>query len=436
MIGADHPELEDFVPPERMGEVNAWRNKFPPTAAEPDFSIGMELGSYAIHPLTGARLPVWAAPYVLGGYGTGAIMAVPGHDARDWAFARAHSLPIVEVISGGNVDEGPYSGAGTLVNSGEFNGATSDDGKRRIVERLSELRRGQPSVQYKLRDWLISRQRYWGPPIPIIHCPKDGPVAVPEEDLPVLLPDVEDFRPRGTGLSPLATVEEWVNVPCPKCGEPARRETDVSDTFLDSAWYHLRYPSTDFDDVPFDKERTDTWLPVNMYIGGNEHAVRHLLYARFVMRALHDMGLVPGRGAVHPVPRARHDHHGRREDVEEPGQRAQPGRVHRALRRGHGASLHDVSRSVHARRRLPRQGHRRDDPLHQPDVARYPARHRRRRQRRGQGAPAPPPHQAGRGRHRRAALQHGDRVPHGVRARSRPRVLGTGPRGASMPRPC
>jgi leucyl-tRNA synthetase len=293
VIGADHPELEDFVPPERMGEVNAWRNKFPPSAAEPDFSIGLELGSYAIHPLTGAHLSVWAAPYVLGGYGTGAIMAVPGHDARDWAFARAHSLPIVEVISGGNVEEAAYSGAGALVNSGEFNGLSADEGKRRIVERLSEVRRGQPSVQYKLRDWLISRQRYWGPPIPIIHCPKDGPVAVPEEDLPVLLPDVEDFRPRGTGLSPLATVEEWVNVPCPKCGEPARRETDVSDTFLDSAWYHLRYPSTDFDDVPFDRERTETWLPVDMYIGGNEHAVRHLLYARFVMRALHDMGLVP-----------------------------------------------------------------------------------------------------------------------------------------------
>ena len=305
VIGADHPELEDFVPPERMGDVNAWRNKFPPTAAEPDFSIGMELGSYAIHPLTGDRLSVWAAPYVLGGYGTGAIMAVPGHDARDWAFARAHSLPIVEVISGGNVDDAPYAGAGTLVNSGDFNGAPSEDGKRLIVERLIELRRGQSSVQYKLRDWLISRQRYWGPPIPIIHCPKDGPVAVPEEDLPVLLPDVEDFRPRGTGLSPLATVEEWVNVPCPKCGEPARRETDVSDTFLDSAWYHLRYPSTDFDDVPFDKERTDTWLPVNMYIGGNEHAVRHLLYARFVMRALHDMGLVPA-----PEPYTRFRAHG------------------------------------------------------------------------------------------------------------------------------
>jgi leucyl-tRNA synthetase len=293
VIGADHPELEEFVPPDRIGTVNAWRNKFPPTAAEPDFSIGMELGSYAIHPLTGARLPVWAAPYVLGGYGTGAIMAVPAHDSRDWAFARAHDLPIVDVISGGTSTDAAYAGSGVMVNSSEFDGLPSEEGGKRIVERLSELRRGETSVQYKLRDWLISRQRYWGPPIPIIHCPKDGPVAVPEEDLPVLLPEVQDFRPRGTGASPLALVEDWVNVPCPKCGEPARRETDVSDTFLDSSWYFLRYPSTDFDDIAFDPERTDTWLPVDMYIGGNEHAVRHLLYARFVMRALHAMDLVP-----------------------------------------------------------------------------------------------------------------------------------------------
>jgi leucyl-tRNA synthetase len=197
------------------------------------------------------------------------------------------------VISGGNIDESAYTGDGALVNSGEFDGLRADEGKRRIVERLRALRRGEPSIQYKLRDWLISRQRYWGPPIPIIHCPKDGPVAVPEEDLPVLLPHVEDFRPTGTGVSPLAAVEEWVNVSCPKCGEPARRETDVSDTFLDSSWYFLRYPSTDLDDIAFDRERTDTWLPVDMYIGGNEHAVRHLLYARFVMRALHDLGMVP-----------------------------------------------------------------------------------------------------------------------------------------------
>jgi leucyl-tRNA synthetase len=161
------------------------------------------------------------------------------------------------------------------------------------VERLRDLGRGDATVQYRLRDWLISRQRYWGPPIPIIHCPTHGPVGVPYDQLPVLLPEVEEFRPLGTGTSPLAANEDWVNVPCPRCGEPSRRETDVSDTFLDSAWYFLRYPSTEFDDRPFDHDRTVRWLPVDMYIGGNEHAVLHLMYSRFVMRALHEQGLVP-----------------------------------------------------------------------------------------------------------------------------------------------
>ena len=294
VIGADHHELDDFVldDREKRGAVNAWRNRLPPATEEPDFSVGMDLGSRAVHPLTGERLPVWVAPYVLGGYGTGAIMAVPGHDERDWAFARAHTLPIVQVISGGDLKGAAYAGEGLMMNSAGFDGLPSEDGRSRVIEKLRERRRGDASVQYKLRDWLISRQRYWGPPIPIIHCAKDGPVPVPEEDLPVLLPEVEDFRPTGTGTSPLATVDEWVNVRCPKCGEAARRETDVSDTFLDSSWYFLRYPSTDFDDVAFDPERTAGWLPVDMYIGGNEHAVRHLLYARFVMRALHDLGLV------------------------------------------------------------------------------------------------------------------------------------------------
>ena len=306
VVGADHPELEDFVPRERLGDVNAWRNRLRPTD-EPDFSVGIEAGSQAVHPLTGERVPVWIAPYVLGGYGTGAIMAVPANDERDWQFAKAHGLPIVAVISGGDVsaDEAPHTREGTLINSDGFDGLSSADGKQRIVERLQELGRGEATVQYKLRDWLISRQRYWGPPIPIIHCPDDGPVPVPNEDLPVLLPELEDFRPTGTGVSPLATVDDWVNVTCPQCGGPARRETDVSDTFLDSAWYFLRYPSTDFDDVAWDEERTATWLPVDMYIGGNEHAVRHLLYSRFIMRVFHDMGLVPA-----PEPFTRFRAHG------------------------------------------------------------------------------------------------------------------------------
>jgi leucyl-tRNA synthetase len=292
VIAADHPQLEEFVPAERRGEVNAWRNRLPGPDAEPDFAVGIELGATAIHPLTGARLPVWAAPYVLYDYGTGAIMAVPGHDERDHAFATAHGLPIVEVISGGDPAVAAHHGQGTMLNSGELDGMPSDEARKRIVAMLENVHRGEATITYRLRDWLISRQRYWGPPIPIIHCPKDGQVAVPDDELPVLLPALDNFRPTGTGVSPLATVEDWVNVTCPKCGGPARRETDVSDTFLDSGWYFLRYPSTDFDDVAFDRERTDRWLPVDMYIGGNEHAVRHLLYSRFVMRGLHEMGLV------------------------------------------------------------------------------------------------------------------------------------------------
>jgi leucyl-tRNA synthetase len=292
VIAADHPQLEEFVPAPRRGEVNAWRNRLPGPDAEPDFTVGIDLGSSAIHPLTGHRVPVWAAPYVLYDYGTGAIMAVPAHDERDHAFAAAHNLPVIEVIARPEPSDGAYTGQGTMVNSGDLDGLPSEEGRKRIVERLENGQRGEATITYRLRDWLISRQRYWGPPIPIIHCTKDGQVPVPDEDLPVLLPEVKDFRPTGTGVSPLATVEDWVNVTCPVCGGPARRETDVSDTFLDSSWYYLRYPSTDIDGVAFDPERTRRWLPVDMYIGGNEHAVRHLLYSRFVMRALHGLGLV------------------------------------------------------------------------------------------------------------------------------------------------
>jgi leucyl-tRNA synthetase len=296
VVGADHPQLLDFVAPERRQAVEDWRAHLPPATDEPDFSVGIDIGSRGVHPFTGARIPVYAAPYVLGGYGTGAIMAVPAHDERDHHFARIHGLPIVEVIAGGEVDVQQHSWTsdrGVVVNSGEFNGLSTADGKKRIVAGLAEKGRGEVAVQYRLRDWLISRQRYWGPPIPVIHCPGCGPVPVPEDQLPVLLPDVEDFKPIGTGQSPLASVEEWVNVPCPQCGGPGRRETDVSDTFLDSSWYFLRYPSTEFDDRPFDRTRTWTWAPVTIYIGGKEHSVLHLLYARFVMRALFDLGHVP-----------------------------------------------------------------------------------------------------------------------------------------------
>ncbi len=293
VIGADHPQLADFVREDRRAAVEEWRAALPPADAEPDFSVGIDLGTSAVHPLTGEEVPVWVAPYVLGGYGTGAIMAVPGHDQRDWQFARAHGLRIVEVIGGGDVAVEAWSGEGPMLNSGPLDGTPSLEGKQRVVEMLEGRGAGRAHVQFRLRDWIISRQRYWGPPLPIIHCPVHGPVGVPESELPVLLPEVRDFRPLGTGVSPLAQVEEWVNVPCPVCGEPSRRETDVNDNFLDSGWYFMRYPSTDFGDRALDPERTRHWLPVDMYIGGNEHAVLHLMYARFLMRALHALGHVP-----------------------------------------------------------------------------------------------------------------------------------------------
>ncbi|MGH2410189.1 MAG: class I tRNA ligase family protein, partial [Chloroflexota bacterium] len=234
-------------------------------------------------------------------YGTGAIMAVPAHDQRDFEFARTFDLPIVLVYrqDGETVDPAIMTQAlpdhsGMIINSGPFNGLRSEESViPRFIAWLGERGAGEARTTLRLHDWLISRQRYWGPPIPVIYCPKDGIVPVPEEDLPVLLPEIEEFRPTGTGVGPLGALEDWVNVPCPVCGGPARRETDVSDTFLDSAWYFLRYPSTEWNDRPFDPERTKKWLPVNMYMGGIEHVRRHHLYARFTAMVLHDLGILP-----------------------------------------------------------------------------------------------------------------------------------------------
>ncbi len=255
---------------------------------------GVFTGAYAINPATGARIPIWIADYVLVQYGTGAIMAVPGHDERDYEFARKFDLPIVEVVASEvGIAAAAYTGTGTLLNSDQFDGQPNEEAKDAITAWLGERGLGSPRVTYRLRDWLISRQRYWGPPIPMIYCDKDGIVPVPEADLPVMLPEIENFRPTGTGKSPLASVESFVNTTCPVCGGPATRETDVSDNFLDSAWYFLRYTSTDFADRPFDPQRIKDWVPVDMYFGGKEHVVMHHLYARFITMALHDLGHLP-----------------------------------------------------------------------------------------------------------------------------------------------
>ncbi|HXE57309.1 MAG TPA: leucine--tRNA ligase [Gemmatimonadales bacterium] len=305
VLAPEHPLVDALTTPERRAEVDAYRRA---VQARDIVSrkigdrekTGVFTGGYATNPATGVPIPVWIADYVLMEYGTGAIMAVPGHDERDFEFAAKFGLPIVRVVAAEG--EGPdtpltrpyaENDGGRLVNSGRFDGLAVPEAKRRITAWLAELGVGEAAEHYRLHDWCISRQRYWGPPIPIIYCDRCGAVPVPEQDLPVLLPAIEDFRPDDSGVSPLARHEEWYFAPCPQCGARGRRETDVSDTFLDSAWYFLRYPSTEFDDRPFDPERTRKWLPVTTYIGGNEHAVLHLLYARFLTMVLHDLGRLP-----------------------------------------------------------------------------------------------------------------------------------------------
>ncbi|MFT5086693.1 MAG: leucyl-tRNA synthetase [Planctomycetota bacterium] len=252
---------------------------------------GIFSGACALHPLKGEAIEIWIADYVLMEYGTGAIMAVPAHDERDADFARVHELKIIQVIEGGE-GEAVYNGEGKLINSGVYDGLGSEEAKGQITDALVERNKGRRQVQYRLRDWCISRQRYWGPPIPIIHCDRCGPVAVSEEELPVALPQLADFAPDGSGKSPLARAPGFAEVVCSQCGEDAQRETDVSDNFLDSAWYFFRYPSAKNNKIAFDRELTKKWLPVDMYIGGNEHAVLHLMYTRFLTMAFKDMGLV------------------------------------------------------------------------------------------------------------------------------------------------
>jgi leucyl-tRNA synthetase len=305
VLAPEHPLVERITTDEERTSVDDYRAR----TARQDLvarkvtkeKTGVFTGAYAMNPANGQPIPIWIADYVLMEYGTGAIMAVPGHDERDFEFATAFGLPIVRVVAGpGENEHTPLTEAYTdsedpaqLVSSGRFNGLVVSKAKAAIVEWLTEHDRGRAVVNYRLHDWCISRQRFWGPPIPFIYCDKCGIVPVPESQLPVVLPMVEDFQPDDSGVSPLARVESWYRVACPSCGGQGRRETDVSDTFLDSSWYYLRYPSARREDVAFDPVLTDKWLPVDSYIGGNEHAVLHLLYSRFVTMVLHDAGMLP-----------------------------------------------------------------------------------------------------------------------------------------------
>ncbi len=247
---------------------------------------GVALGRTVTNPVNGEQIPMFVSDYVLMEYGTGALMAVPAHDARDFAFAEAFDLPIRRVVEGG--EELPYTGDGPVVNSGQFDGTNNREALRAIVDWLDREGRGHASVNYRLRDWLLSRQRYWGCPIPIVHCPACGIVPVPESDLPVELPNIRDYAPKGR--SPLAAADDWVNVACPSCGGAAKRETDTMDTFVDSSWYFLRYCDALNDDAAWDPDVVAKWSPIDQYIGGVEHAILHLMYARFFVKALYDLG--------------------------------------------------------------------------------------------------------------------------------------------------
>ncbi|MBA7537763.1 Leucine--tRNA ligase [subsurface metagenome] len=299
VLAPEHPLVAKLTLPEKKAEVEDYVARSRRQTAIERLSTekekdGVFTGAYVVNRLSGDRVPIWIADYVLMSYGTGAVMGVPAHDERDFAFAKKYNLPIKVVIAPpewqGEELEEAYTEPGTMVNSEQFNGLPSQQGIEAVSDFLEEKGYGGQAVTYRLRDWLISRQRYWGAPIPMIYCPNCGIVPVPEEDLPVLLPEDAEFKP--TGESPLKYCEQFVNTTCPKCSAPAKRETDTMDTFMCSSWYFLRYASPHFDTAPFDPDKVRYWLPVDIYTGGAEHAVMHLLYARFFIKALRDMGLV------------------------------------------------------------------------------------------------------------------------------------------------
>jgi leucyl-tRNA synthetase len=300
VVAPEHPELRRLCTDEQAPAVMAYASS---TGARSDRErllaaekekTGVFTGSYALNPFTGSRVPVWVSDYVLAGYGTAAIMAVPAHDERDHAFARKFGIPIVEVVAPGGIPRGVQEAAtvadGILLNSGSFDGLDSAEARKRMAAWAAERGVGREAVRYRIRDWLVSRQRYWGAPVPMIHCASCG--TVPDRNLPVLLPDVQSYEPDDTGRSPLARAESWVDTTCPACGGRARRDTNTMAGFACSSWYFLRFASPHEDAGPFDPEAVRYWLPVDLYVGGAEHAVMHLLYARFWTKVMHDAGLI------------------------------------------------------------------------------------------------------------------------------------------------
>ncbi|MCH8345408.1 MAG: leucine--tRNA ligase, partial [Chloroflexi bacterium] len=301
VLAPEHPLVPLITTPDRRAEVDAYVDQARRQTEIERLSTerqktGVFTGAYCKNLLSGQDVPIWIADYALLWYGTGAVMGVPAHDQRDFEFAQHFQIPVRVVIAPPDWDGEPLEQAhvepGVMVNSDRFDGLPNDEGKEAIAAYVESEGRGKRTVSYRIRDWLISRQRYWGTPIPIIHCPKCGAVPVPEDQLPVLLPEDAEFKP--TGESPLATHERFVHADCPRCGGPGRRETDTMDTFMDSNWYFIRYLSPHYDSGPVDPERARNWLPVDQYTGGAEHAVMHLLYARFFWKVARDLGVVQG----------------------------------------------------------------------------------------------------------------------------------------------
>ncbi len=301
-LAPEHPLVEKLTHPDKVQVVkeyidNARKMTEIDRLSTEKEKTGVDIGAVAINPYTGEKIPVFIGDYVLYGYGTGAVMAVPAHDERDFAFSQKYNIAVKEVITPEGKSQGElkeaYTEYGLLINSGNYDGLTSEKAIEKMIEEAEEKGFGKKRINYKLRDWLISRQRYWGAPIPIIHCDSCGAVPVPDDQLPVKLPEISEFKPGTDGKSPLANIHEWVKTDCPKCGKEARRETDTMDGFACSSWYFLRFIDSKLDTAPFDKENGKYWLPVDLYVGGAEHAVMHLLYARFWTKVMHDEGLVP-----------------------------------------------------------------------------------------------------------------------------------------------
>ncbi len=312
VVSPEHPLIDALTAPDRKSDVENYRNR---ARRKSDLErtdlakekTGVFTGSFAVNPVNGRRIPVWIADYVLATYGTGAIMAVPAHDERDFAFAKTYGLPIIEVVRPASgrttLPDQAFIAEGINVNSGELDNMQTADAARAVITKLEAKGLGKKAVSYRLRDWLFSRQRYWGEPIPVIHCAGCGVVGVPEDQLPVLLPDVGKYEPSGTGQSPLAAIESWVNTTCPQCGKPARRETNTMPQWAGSCWYYLRYLDPHNDKKPWNGQIERRWMNVDLYIGGAEHAVLHLLYARFWHKVLYDLGLV---STTEPFKKLRH----------------------------------------------------------------------------------------------------------------------------------